>query len=99
MRVFKKSLSSALWMDWMKHRPRRIPHNESKEAFFKRMCMPHLLRREAAFACIIMFESGLYDVDPKTLTNVMAVSSGDSIFAAAPLICDPFDEPAHQEVR
>ena len=46
-----------------------------------------------------MFESGLYDLDPHTLSNVMAVSSRDSIFVAAPLLCDPFEEPHDQEIR
>lgn len=46
-----------------------------------------------------MFESGLYDVNPDSLSNVMAVSSGDSIFVAAPLLCDPSEKPLEQEIR
>lgn len=54
------------------------------------LCMEHyLLDRASAFACITMFESGRYDVNPVELENVMAMSSGDSIYVGAALLCDP----------
>ena len=43
----------------------------------------------SAFACIAMFESGTYDIDPRVLEHVFAISSGNSIFVAAPLLDDP----------
>ena len=57
------------------------------------------LSRLEAFSCIVMFESGQYDLGPRSFSNVMAVSSGDSIFVAAPLLCDPFEQPPEQEIR
>lgn len=43
--------------------------------------------------------SGLYEISPNSLSNVMAVSSGDAIFVAASLLCDPIEEPLRQEIR
>lgn len=57
------------------------------------LCLEHyLLDRASAFACITMFESGRYDVNPFELENVMAMSSGDSIYVGAALLCDPSQE-------
>ena len=41
------------------------------------------------FACIAMFESGAYDLDPSDLEHVFAMSSSNSLFVAAPLLNDP----------
>jgi hypothetical protein len=41
------------------------------------------------FACIASLESGSIDIDPGSLNYVMAMSIGNSIYIAAPLICDP----------
>lgn len=41
------------------------------------------------FACIAMFESGTYDLDPSALEHVFAMSSSNSLFVAAPLLNDP----------
>jgi hypothetical protein len=51
------------------------------------------LTRPLTFACIANFESGSFDIDPKYLSAVMAMSSGNSIFVAAPLLCDPSQKP------
>ena len=45
--------------------------------------------RANKFACIAMFESGTLDIDPKTLTSVMAMSSGNSIYVVDSLLQDP----------
>ena len=41
------------------------------------------------FACIAMFESGTYDLNPSALEHVFAMSSSNSLFVAAPLLNDP----------
>ena len=43
-----------------------------------------------AFSCIIMMETGNQNLDPRDLQSVMAVSVGDSIYAAAELVSDPW---------
>lgn len=41
------------------------------------------------FACIGMFESGEFDLDPSALQGVIALSAGDSIYVASALLTDP----------
>lgn len=53
---------------------------------------PFILDRGMAFACLTMFETGMYNPSPSQLNNVMAISSGDSLYVAAALMCDPSDE-------
>ena len=36
-----------------------------------------------------MFESGGFNPETDDLDNVMAISAGDSIYVAAPILCDP----------
>ena len=60
--------------------------------------LPYKLDRACAFACIAMFESGLYDSDPKELGNVMAMSSGDSIYASVALLRDPSEDSDSHEI-
>ncbi|USP77955.1 hypothetical protein yc1106_05229 [Curvularia clavata] len=47
------------------------------------------LSRQQKFACIAMFESGLYNIDPAVMQDVIAISSRNSIFASAILHNDP----------
>ncbi|RFU28622.1 hypothetical protein B7463_g7722, partial [Scytalidium lignicola] len=55
--------------------------------------------RADAFACIAYFESGMYNIAPTGLQQVMALSSGDSIYVTAALICDPNETPKRNEIR
>ncbi|ERF68077.1 hypothetical protein EPUS_08513 [Endocarpon pusillum Z07020] len=41
------------------------------------------------FACITMFESGVFDFDPDDFKEVMAISSGDSIYVSGQLLRAP----------
>jgi hypothetical protein len=56
-----------------------------------RIKRPKELSRVAAFSCLALFESGHCDVNLDLLKDVMALSSGDSIYVAAPLLCDPYE--------
>ena len=47
------------------------------------------LLRSTAFSCIAYFESGVMEVPPNQIPNVMAIASGDSLYVAAQLLCDP----------
>lgn len=47
------------------------------------------LSRGQKFACIAVFESGLYNIDPIVMKDVIAISSRNSIFASALLHNDP----------
>ncbi|MCJ1361903.1 hypothetical protein MMC16_001004 [Acarospora aff. strigata] len=57
------------------------------------------LNRSSTFAAVAMFELGTLDIEPNILKEVMAMSSGNSIFVAAPLLCDPSEVPGPCEIR
>ncbi|KAK0507149.1 hypothetical protein JMJ35_010187 [Cladonia borealis] len=63
------------------------------------LLLPYRLSRPATFACVAMFESGCFDLKPDVLNRVMAVSAGDSIYVAAPVLCDPAVRTKPHEVR
>lgn len=79
------SLTKAHWLENERQPPFRA-ENENREM---NMLLPYMLSRSATFACVSMFESGGFDLQPEDLNRVMAMSAGDSIFVAAPLLCDP----------
>ena len=60
--------------------------------------LPYKFDRATSFACIAMFDSGLYDSDPDELGNVMAMSSGDSIYASVALLYDPSENSRSQDI-
>lgn len=53
--------------------------------------IPYVMSRSETFACIAMFESGSLNIRPSTLDHVMAMSVGNSIYVAEPLLSDPVD--------
>lgn len=52
-----------------------------------------------SFACISMFESGEFDIDPSSLRGVMALSTGDSIYVASALLTDPSENIYRSPIR
>ncbi|KAL8908993.1 MAG: hypothetical protein Q9171_005223 [Xanthocarpia ochracea] len=60
---------------------------------------PYALSEAQAFACLAMFESGQHDIDPGQLTDVMAMSSGNSIYVSAFLLADPYDNTQPGDIR
>ncbi|PMD20098.1 hypothetical protein NA56DRAFT_627892 [Hyaloscypha hepaticicola] len=52
-----------------------------------------------AFACIAMFEYGTCNLDPGPLSEVFAMSSGNSLYVAGCLICDPYERQSSCLVR
>ena len=60
---------------------------------------PYRLDRACAFSCITMFESGHHDANPSELVNVMAMSSGDSLFVGSALLCDPSLESYSADIK
>ncbi|KAF7881369.1 uncharacterized protein EAF01_011880 [Botrytis porri] len=55
--------------------------------------------RPQVFAYIAMFDSGTFNLDPEGLKEVFAISSGNSIFVASPLSCDPYEKPTGVEIQ
>ncbi|OJD25143.1 hypothetical protein ACJ73_03487 [Blastomyces percursus] len=48
--------------------------------------------REYEFACISCFDTGTVNLPPSKFENVIALSSGDSLYISSPLLCDPSDK-------
>ncbi|KAH7400316.1 hypothetical protein BKA64DRAFT_479286 [Cadophora sp. MPI-SDFR-AT-0126] len=57
------------------------------------------LNRREAFACVAMFDSGACNLDPESLEHVFAMSSGNSLFVAGSLLCDPYERTEPNEIR
>jgi hypothetical protein len=55
--------------------------------------------RPHAFACVAMFDSGTCNLDPGSLTEVFAMSSGNSLYVAGAFLCDPYENPNPTELR
>lgn len=60
---------------------------------------PILLDRSETFACICMFESGRFNIEPHRVKNAIAMSSAESLFVAAPVLRDPGKLTSHSEVE
>lgn len=58
---------------------------------------PGKMTLEQYFSCILLFEN-IFDIAPKTLCNVMAISSGNSLFIASSLLSDPQSLPARRKI-
>ncbi|KAH6714304.1 hypothetical protein BKA61DRAFT_58103 [Leptodontidium sp. MPI-SDFR-AT-0119] len=59
----------------------------------------HSLTKTQAFACIAMFETGYMNLAPHSLEQVMAVSSGNSLFVAVGLLEDPWQVTDYGGIR
>ena len=90
VRVLARPLYSAMWMKRMFYSPSALDHFP---------LMPYILNQAEAFACITLFESGIYDPEPKTLENVMAISSGNSLYVSAALLVDPGEDIHSGDIR
>ncbi|KAI1362462.1 hypothetical protein F5Y08DRAFT_274969 [Xylaria arbuscula] len=51
-----------------------------------------------SFSCALLFENS-YDISPKQLKNVIAMSSGNSLFIDASLLCDPISPPERTKLK
>lgn len=49
------------------------------------------LDRQSCLSCVVQLESSQHEIEPGKLSSVLAVSTGDSIFVATDLLCDPTD--------
>ncbi len=83
--VVSQSIDKALW----------VP----EEAEVGILPCRHRLSKAQIFACIAMLDTGTFNFDPKGLNNVFAISSGNSIYIAGPLLCDPYEIGDRFEVR
>ena len=52
-----------------------------------------------SFSCLAMFETGVLDIDPIELNNIMAMSAANSLFMAEFLFSDPSEVPDDHVIR
>lgn len=58
---------------------------------------PISMALEQIFSCILLLESS-FDIAPAMICNVMAISSGNSLFIASSLLSDPHTPPARRKI-
>lgn len=92
IRVLQCKLWQAQWVKSAVSQAFGLQRNITKSLVTPLSLEPYRLDRACAFSCMTMFESGHYDANPTELVNVMAMSSGDSLFVGAALLCDPSAE-------
>ncbi|KAH7039002.1 hypothetical protein B0J12DRAFT_788423 [Macrophomina phaseolina] len=90
--VFRRPISGTQWASYL---PRPFTQD-------KKLLPPILdghISREISMSCVAYMDSGYHDVKPSALKNAMAMSSGDSLYIAMRLACDPFEQPADYELK
>ncbi|KAE8308439.1 hypothetical protein BDV41DRAFT_568198 [Aspergillus transmontanensis] len=55
--------------------------------------------RSESFSCVALFETGTMDLSADCFTNVMAISSGNSIFASSSILCHPWEDAKPHEIQ
>ena len=88
-RIWKTSTSKP-------RKPKRSVADWSKA--LDKILQPIKLKHDRVFSCVLIFESGQFNISPEQLRNVMAISSGDSLFITAPLLNDPAKPLADSEI-
>src|SRR5216117_84731 len=83
-------LSGKLWCHSALNLEQEEGYSDS-EPIFLRGLKPFALTRGETFALLATLESGELDPNPESLESVMAMSSGDSIYASALLLMDPVE--------
>ncbi|KAK4196907.1 hypothetical protein QBC40DRAFT_208336 [Triangularia verruculosa] len=87
LQIIEHALTATKWYH------RSITTQRSAEEYAKSMTRAEL------FACIAMFESGRFNIDPAHLTDVVALCSEDSIYVTDLLLSDPCTNPSELGVQ
>ncbi|KAK0670780.1 hypothetical protein QBC41DRAFT_220996 [Cercophora samala] len=87
LQIIEHTLTSTKWF-----RPSAAVER-SAEQYLKQMTRAEL------FACVAMFESGRFNIDPRNLTDVIALCSDDSLYVADVLLSDPCTSPSELGIR
>ncbi|XDG08355.1 hypothetical protein ABKA04_007970 [Annulohypoxylon sp. FPYF3050] len=89
LRVLEQNLCASSWFRRGVRLPEPLVH----------LLKPVELGLPEAFSCVSMFETGSLQIDPDELIDVLAMSSGNSIIAAASIFVDPFDAQSEKGLR
>ncbi|KAL8859797.1 MAG: hypothetical protein Q9178_003629 [Gyalolechia marmorata] len=105
VRILQQTLSNASWLRASSSSLDSVlPYalhasSNHRSGLVPKALEPYALSEAQAFACLAMFESGQHDIDPGQLTDVMAMSSGNSIYVSAALLADPYENTRPGDIR
>ncbi|OJJ45239.1 hypothetical protein ASPZODRAFT_557669 [Penicilliopsis zonata CBS 506.65] len=85
VQVLKCDLSQTRWLNSVLSWLRRA--NNWAKPLSRKGPLP--MNHALSFACIVMMETGRYDLDPAQLKSVMALSAADSVYVVDCLLSDP----------
>ncbi|EEY23127.1 conserved hypothetical protein [Verticillium alfalfae VaMs.102] len=98
LRILEQELLKALWLP-----PRMKAARDSAHDSYRAMRHPASymdeMKRANMFACVAMFESGRFNIEPGQLAEVVALCSEDSIFVSEILLSDPSDVSRQLGIR
>lgn len=102
LRLLEQDLLKAKWLPLSIRSI--LDDNNPMDSFISatRATASHFLKgmsRADAFACIAMFESGQFNIDPEQLNEVIALCCEDSIFVAGMLLSDPSAKSQGAHIR
>lgn len=96
VRILECNIWKSPWIGTSEHRVRlkakqtKFAMPDSAASTTLELLMPYPLDLKGAFSCICLFESGRFQIQPKSLRNVMAMCSNDLIWVASCLLNDPW---------
>ncbi|KAH6616942.1 hypothetical protein F5144DRAFT_623806 [Chaetomium tenue] len=101
LKVTEQELVKARWLPASIQNALRVesPADAHRTAYMAASRHVEPLGRAQAFACVIMFESGCFNIDPEKLDGVIALCSEDSIFVSELLLSDPSVDANKLKIR
>ncbi|PSN61771.1 hypothetical protein BS50DRAFT_639055 [Corynespora cassiicola Philippines] len=85
LKVLEMPIVNARW-----NHPGLVPNSKPHRRRFK---------RSLALTIAAYFDSGSCDLEVSTMDNVLAVSSGDSIYIPKQIVCDPLERPRPRQLQ
>ncbi|KUI61453.1 hypothetical protein VP1G_08642 [Cytospora mali] len=86
LRLLEGSIPSFKWV------PRCLrPYPPSWNSLLKSIFSSFSLSRSEALACVSTFDTGTLNISPAELKDVLAISSGNSIYAPSTILSDPHE--------
>jgi hypothetical protein len=78
---------------------KNVPSFRGRDERFGAGDIMKLMGRQEIFSCIALMETGVSNIRPEELKEVIAMSSGNSIFVAGTLLSDPYEPIPAKNIR
>ncbi|KAM3072717.1 hypothetical protein ACMFMF_007050 [Clarireedia jacksonii] len=89
--VLKQPIHLAKWVP-------KVPYRGDAPGTRSAFKLPPLTLPKS-FACLAMFESGTCNLEPESLSEVFAMSSGNSLYVASAVLFDPYEMPYPNRIQ